>query len=98
MYDETTVKFGGIKVTIGGKDFIVAPLNLARIKKLRTELEAVQGFKGSKTLTDEQINIYVSIIHSALTRNYPDMTREEVEDMVDLVNLGPIFQAIMGIS
>lgn len=90
--------FDGVKITIGDTDYIVPPLNLGRLRKLRAELDAVQEFRDSKTLTDEQIDVYINVIHSALTRNYPDITREDIEDMIDLVNLGPVFKAIMGIS
>jgi hypothetical protein len=90
--------FDGVKITIGGTDYIVPPLNLGRIRKLKTELEAAQGYRDTKVLTDEQIDTYVTIIHSGFERNYPDITREEIEEMIDLANLGAVYRALMSVS
>ena len=92
------VRFDGTAIKIGDRTFVVPPLNLARIKRLRPDIEALSSMKLDAMMTDEQIESVVRILHSALSRNYPEITIDEVEDIIDLGNLIPVVQAMMRVS
>ena len=48
--------------------------------------------------TPEQMQGVCEIVHAALSRNYDDLTIEQVEDIIDLRNAGAVIQAVMGQS
>lgn len=82
----------GIKVNMGGKDWIVPPLNLKALRRLGPKLKTV-GEGG-----EEAMGTIVETVHAALQRNYPDISIDEVEDMVDTSNMQDLMQAIMNSS
>jgi hypothetical protein len=92
--------FEGTTIKMGGKEYVVPPLNLARLKKALPLLESLKtadlGQPGS--LTMDQTDTIVKVILLSLSRNYPDLTVEEVEEAVDLGNLMQVIPAIMGVS
>ncbi len=88
----------GELIKIGGKEFVMPPLNFGRLKKLKPELEILRAADNCNTLENEVLDAEITIIHSALTRNYPDITREQVEDLIDLRNVHSIMPAVMAQS
>jgi hypothetical protein len=44
------------------------------------------------------IGTVIDTLHAALGRNYPDMTREEVADMIDLENMQEVMTCAMDIA
>lgn len=89
----------GVTITLGRREFVVPPLNLGRIKKLQDDLAILALVPQDATRFEpQQLEACITVIHTALTRNYPDLTREEVEDVVDMGNMQPLMLAIMGQS
>ena len=87
----------GVKLNLGGRDYIVPPLNFKSLKTIRPKLKELTAATGM--IPDEgQLETVIDVVQLALQRNYPSITREELEDAVDLDNLKEIIQAIMGIS
>lgn len=80
----------GVKVNIGNRDFIIAPLNFKAIRKLRARIAALTGDN-----EDEKFEAFLDIIHSALLRNYPEMTLEDVEELLDLPTSGQVVSIIL---
>jgi hypothetical protein len=89
------VKFDGFKITIGGEEYIIPPLSLGQVRKHENDMKALSS---KDTDPNERPQIMLRIIHAAMTRNYPDLTVGQVEDMVDLGNLLPIIEAVMNTS
>jgi len=85
-----------VNVTLGGREFVVPPLNLKALRKLAPKIQMLAAI--GDVPTDEQLEAVASVVHSALVRNYPDMTQEEVEDALDLLNLVPTIDAVMQAS
>ena len=85
-------------VRLGTTDYVVPALNFKRIKQLKEDLQHLSMADPKGALDETQVEASITIIHSALTRNYPDLTRDDVEDLVDLKNLAEIMSAIMGQS
>jgi hypothetical protein len=90
----TTVKYDGRKVRMGGQDWVLAPLNL---RQIRTTLkDAIGDLQGADT--EKRLTAFVNIIHGSLSRNYPDITMEQVEEMLDTGNIGAVVEAVMNTS
>lgn len=90
----------GVKVDLGGKSFIIPPLNMKSLRILGPKFTALQAALagGAMSLDNETIDTLVDTIHSAMIRNYPSITRDEIEDLVDLGSLPQVFQAVMAQS
>jgi hypothetical protein len=86
--------YEGISVKLGGREFIVPPLNF---KPLRRFLPIVQNLQNESDPI-KLMDIYVDILHAAIRRNYPEMTRDDLEELLDFSNAPKVFQAIMGAS
>lgn len=86
----------GVTVNLGGEDFVVPPLNFKALRALQPKLALIDGIAGRPT--DEQMDALVETVHMALQRNYPDLTREKLEDILDMGNAPPAIRAIMGAS
>lgn len=84
----------GIKVTLGGEDRIVPPLNLRALIEMRDELQSLKV--GS--LDPASIDTVVSIVHRALLRNYPEVTVEWVQDVIDVANMVDVISAVLDVS
>lgn len=86
------IKIPGKEVTLGGKKYILAPLNAAAVKQYRDQIKAV--FVGG--LPD--IELVAKLAHASLARNYPDITLEAVEDVIDYDNLFGVWEILLNIS
>jgi len=96
---DENVKFEGAKIAIGGRDFIVPPLTFKQLRRLKERIESLkEATLKPGDLSGEQLDAMAEIIHAALSRNYPELTREDLEDLLDLGNLGPMIKAVMGQS
>lgn len=83
----------GITLLLAGQPYIVPPLTLGALEDLQDGLESFTGgidLKSIKTVIDA--------LHAALLRNYPDMTRDQVRNMVGLENMDEVMQAVMDVS
>jgi hypothetical protein len=87
-------RFDGTSIKLGDKDFIIPPLSLGQIKKFYPIIQEME--KGADILG--KFNSVITIIHAALSRNYPDLKIEEVEDLIDLGNFKGTIDAVMSVS
>ena len=86
-------KYDGVTVTIGEDKYIVPPLSLKSIKRHQADFESMD-----KKSPLEMLEITSQVLHEALSRNYADITQDQVDDMVDINNMGQWMQAIAGAS
>jgi hypothetical protein len=83
----------GVTVVMGGQDWTVPPLTLGQLRRLMpkvrqlTEIGAAMG--------EEQIAVLVDIVTEALRRNYPDITTDSVENLLDLGNASVVLNAVL---
>jgi hypothetical protein len=61
----------GEKITVGGEEMILPPLNLDDVEQYWVQLIDGSLFK--------DLNACAQIFHSALVRNYPDLTLEDLK-------------------
>lgn len=88
-----TTKFKGIKLTLGGRDLVVPPLNFRSLQQLQERLAKFSG-----GVDPESLDIVVDSTWEALKRNYPELTRDEVIDFLDLENMMAVMEAVMDVS
>lgn len=86
----------GNTVNLGGTQYVVPPLSFKQLRMLLGKISLISTIGGVPT--DEQMDAIIDVVLASLSRNYPDATREQVEDMLDLGNAAPVIQAIMGAS
>jgi hypothetical protein len=83
----------GVQIAIGDRKYIVPPLTLGQIRRLAPELNRI-GDRVSM-LDGEVIGAIVKVVTAALQRNYPDLTEEAVEEMLDMANAPAVFLAVL---
>ena len=89
--------FEGVKLRIGRQDYIVPALSMKQLKQHEKTISETQKSLGGK-LTSADVEKMVGVIHAAVSRNYPDVTIDQLMDAIDLRSLPKIFPAVMGIS
>ena len=87
----------GVKISMGGNTYEVPALSFGQIKRLMPTIGQIStDAKGG--MSDTQMVAMGDIVHAALSRNYPDVTRDQVDDMLDLRNAPEVIKAVMGQS
>ena len=84
----------GVTKKIGDTDYVIPPLNLRAMRELLPQLKGM----GTTEATPEDLAVIAKVVHAALVRNYPDMTVERVEDMLDITNVQEVMTAVLGAS
>lgn len=79
----------GTTIHIDGLPFVFAPLSLGAVEKL---LPALQGFQPN------DVGTVIDVAHKSLKRNYPDITRDDVADMLYMDQLEDVMSAVMSVS
>lgn len=87
----------GVVINLGGEDYTIPPLNFGQIKRLAKEIQDSSKIVDGP-FSEDRLQAILIITLSALQRNYPDMTMEDLEEKLDVVNYVKVFQAIMGVS
>lgn len=83
----------GVAVTMGGQDWIVPPLTLGQLRRLMPKVRQLTEIGAS--MGETQIAVLVDIVTAALQRNYPEMTPEKVENLLDLGNASAVLNAVL---
>lgn len=89
-------RFKGQPIDLGDRSFVVPPLALGAVKDLLPRLQKITTGGGLPSADD--MDTMVDAAHAAIARNYPEVTREELLELIDLGNIRPVFRMIMGIS
>jgi hypothetical protein len=83
----------GIMVAMGGQQWTVPPLTLGQLRRLMPKVQQLTEI-GSQ-MGEEQIGTLIEIVAAALQRNYPDISVEIVENLLDLGNAGAVLNAVL---
>lgn len=77
----TEEKLEGVPIDIGGKEYIVSPISREEYVSIVPPCyERTDPVEFAITV----VNVGVRVIHASLLHNYPDMTREEVREILHL--------------
>lgn len=81
----------GVTIKLGGRDFVVPPLNMKSVRAVEPLLPDLNGDNGP-----EKANAALfAVIQMAMRRNYPGITVEELEELIDLGNLAKVASAAL---
>ncbi len=93
-----TAKPGGLLIpgsviSMGGRDWTVPPLTLGQLRRLMPKVRELTTVGAG--MGEEQVGALVEIIVAAMSRNYPDLTAEILEDLLDLGNANTVLLAVL---
>lgn len=91
-------KRGGRWIVIGEEQLQVPPLAFGQIVTLQDDVESLKALQSGGRPTNEQMSVVNKLVHSALSRNYPDITEDEVAEMIDLGNYSEVLSAVLSIA
>jgi hypothetical protein len=83
----------GVSVAMGGEEWVVPPLTLGQLRRLMPQVRQLTEIGAS--MGEAQIAVLVDIVTAALQRNYPEMTPEKVENLLDLGNASAVLNAVL---
>jgi hypothetical protein len=88
-------RYQGTEIDVGGEKYVFPPLSFGAAKQLRDEIEAIEKGVDNATAMDTVCRV----VHAALSRNYPEITIETVEnELVDFGNWRDLYFAVLAIS
>lgn len=88
----------GVEMKFGRKMMVIPPLTFKQLRLLRPQLSLLSSLKATDEVSDEVHTAMMQIVHTAVRRNYPNVSIEEIEDSLDLANRDKIIRAVMGVS
>ena len=88
------VKYLGIKKNLGGVEYVIPPISLGALQQLQ---KSINTFTDG-VIDEASITTTINVLHASLKRNYPEMTAEQVADMVDVGNMFELFEVVMDVS
>ena len=89
-------KIPGVELTLGGEKYILPPLSINSLIQIKPRIDA---FMNSADPTDlESLNTVVDAAAAALLRNYPEMTTDEIGNLIDLGNMQDVLRSVMDVS
>jgi hypothetical protein len=85
----------GETINTGGIEIIVPPLTIGWVRSNKPIVKRISNKEGYTDSTD-RIDDIITIMHAALRYNYPDVTPEEVADVINLGTMEKVVVAAMG--
>jgi hypothetical protein len=92
MPEQEPVKFEGEKITLGGVEYVVPSLTVKQAKTLWPTIKELDRGVTVDNLPAKYDDM-LTVIHAALSRNYPQLKIEELEEMVDMGNIRLLMKA-----
>src|SRR5437870_3573521 len=87
------MKIPGVTMAMGGRDWVISPLTLGQLRRLMPKIRELTEIGAS--MDENQIGVLIEIVTVALQRNYPDITSDEVESLLDLGNANGVLHAVL---
>lgn len=88
------VKVPGVVYDFYGRRLVLAPLNMGVMRQMLSKFQNT-----SQEPSVDQIDTVVDAVYASLRRNYPEITRDEVENnLVDMANAEELMPIIMNRS
>ncbi len=92
------IRIDGTTLKLRGREVILPPLDVRTIRRFTRDgrLDKVMSMAARKgTLaTDDEWGALVDLLTAALAVNYPEITTEDVEGMVDIANVADAIDAL----
>lgn len=89
----------GTNIKIGGKNYLVPPMNFAALKKHKPFImRTMKGVADASQMGDEDFEVMFDLVYMAVKRNYPEITEEELSQHLDMGNIQTAMVALMKVS
>ncbi|WP_310613735.1 hypothetical protein [Limnohabitans sp.] len=86
----------GVEFNFGGERvYTIPPLTLGALQRLQHKLSELSAMSA---LDPQAISIITEATHVALLRNYPNMTVDELSELLDVSQLGDVLSALLDVS
>jgi hypothetical protein len=79
----------------GGRVYTIPPLSLGALQRLQCQLDDMQN---AAALQPATVTTVVQAAHAALKRNYPQMTFDDVAELVDVGNMYDVIACVLDVS
>ena len=79
----------------GGQVRTIPPLSLAALRRLQGSLSKLSDVGA---LEPEAIDTVVKATHAALRRNYPEMSEDDVAELIDLGNMHDVISCVLDVA
>ena len=92
------LRFPGRVVALGGRSYTIPPIRSIDLPQVARHLERVvkaKGRDGGPLDRLDQMADVGAIVFFAIRRNYPTMTRAELDEMLDAPSLAPALAAAL---
>jgi hypothetical protein len=76
----------GVAINLGGHDFVLAPLGLRLMREFQAKTEDLSK-RDPQPTPEDWYALNVDAIVASLQRNYPDVTSENIADLLDSSNV-----------
>jgi hypothetical protein len=83
----------GEEIELSGEKFIVPPCNFSGMEKYLAKAEQLEGATYA-----QQVDLLSDMILIALSRNYPELTKERLKDLLDSEGCNKAIAAIVRVS
>lgn len=87
----------GVALNIGGHDLVLAPLNLRLAREFEAKGKELQAKQPAPSVEDAHA-FNVEVILASLNRNYPDLTSEALDALLDTETEKEAIEAVMNQS
>lgn len=87
-----TSKIEGVEIEIGGEEYTCPPLGLHALGRMA----ALESAPDADNLSPEEKYTAVTLttVHAALTRNYPDLTLEEIQQKIHIWEVLALYEVL----
>lgn len=96
------LKYEGVEVRIGDQQYIMPSLSVSQAKRYWPQLLELDNagvtVDEMKSIMPKKFEDMVTVIHAALSRNYPDMTAEALVDIISISQVKSLMEVVMGQS
>lgn len=79
----------------GGRVYTIPPLPLGALQRLQDKLGKLNA---SSALEPASVATVIDAAHSAMRRNYPELTQDEVADLVDVGNMHEVIGCVLDVA
>lgn len=95
MDQATKPRFEGITVYMDGREWVIPPLS---VRQFRTYYSTLLDTDVTPENWQQKVEAKLPIVLAAIQRNYPDITEEQLLDMLDLKTFTMVMAAIANAS
>jgi hypothetical protein len=90
-----SVKFAGKVIVLGNVEYVVPAIAFRELKKLLPRLQKLNVLEGGMP-NAEDLDTITEMAHAAIQRNYPEVTLDELDGVLDMRNLREVVLTVMG--